>query len=106
MTARASRRQSADGERRFRRASRRHSVSADWLLADAELLREAIATVARDGGALRFGYTRDGGAYALGILGDGEPYTEYVRPSDDINEWLRDFISDVQQQVLPEEPAT
>lgn len=63
--------------------------TADWGTADAELLRWAIATVAFKGGALRFGYTRDGGAYAVGILGDGEPYTEYIKPSDDISEYLR-----------------
>lgn len=102
MPPRGRSRTGSDGERRFRRASRRHSVSADWSAADGELIRDAIAAVSRDGGALRFGYTRDGGAYAIGILGDGEPYTEYVRPVDDIDEWLRDFVTDWNQLPLPE----
>lgn len=98
-------RAASDGERRFRRASRRHSVSADWSVVDAELIRDAIATVSRDGGALRFGYTRDGGAYAVGIMGDGEPYTEYVRPADDMDGWLREFTVEWQQATLPEGDA-
>lgn len=74
--------------------SRRRAVNvggnvADWATADAEILRWAIACVARQGGAVRLGYTRDGGAYAIGILGDGEPYTEYVKPSESIDEYLR-----------------
>lgn len=80
--------------RRFRRASRRHSATADWSTVDAELIREAIATVAADGGALRFGYSRDGGAYAVGVLGDGDPYTEYIRPADDPDAWFREFAAD------------
>jgi len=76
-----------------RESKRRQGVQngqiADWASVDGELLRGVIATVAYQGGALRFGYTRDGGAYAIGILGDGEPYTEYVKPNEDINEYLR-----------------
>lgn len=62
------------------------SKKADWARADAELLRECIASVATVGGALRLGYSRDGGAYAIGVYGDGDPYTLYVPPSDDIDE--------------------
>jgi len=58
---------------------------ADWLTADAEALREAIANVAKTGGALRLGYSRDGGAYAIGVYGDGDPYTLYCPPDDDID---------------------
>lgn len=42
------------------------------------------------GGALRFGYSRDGGAYAVGIYGDGEPYTEFVRPGEDMDSFLEE----------------
>jgi len=58
---------------------------ADWAEVDAEALREAIASCAATGGALRLGYSRDGGAYAIGVYGDGDPYTLYVPPSDDID---------------------
>jgi len=61
---------------------------ADWGSVDAGIIQRAIATVAKAGGALRFGYTRDGGAYALGVLGDGDPYTEYLRPGDDVEQYL------------------
>lgn len=65
---------------------------ADYGAIDAALLRSAIENISRVGGALRFGYTRDGGAYAVGIYGDGDPRTEYVRPSEDFNEFLREII--------------
>jgi hypothetical protein len=59
--------------------------TADWAGADAIALRDAICAAAIVGGALRFGYSRDGGAYAIGIYGDGEPYTEFVKPIEDID---------------------
>jgi len=58
---------------------------ADWLTADADGLREAIANVAKTGGALRLGYSRDGGAYAIGVYGDGDPYTLYCPPDDNVD---------------------
>lgn len=62
---------------------------ADWFGVDRELLVDTICKAARQGGALRFGYTRDGGAYAIGIYGDGDPYTVYVRPSENLATVLR-----------------
>lgn len=64
---------------------------ADWSRVDTECLVDTLGTVAACGGALRLGYTRDGGAYAIGVYGDGDPYTLYIRPSDDIDEALRDI---------------
>lgn len=64
--------------------------TADWSSATGDDLRRAISAAALVGGAIRFGYSRDGGAYAIGIYGDGEPYTEFVKPSEDINQFLRD----------------
>lgn len=65
---------------------------ADWATVDMAQLQETIAKVTANGGALRFGYTADGGAYALGIYGDGPaPYTEYVRPGEDIDAILADL---------------
>lgn len=86
-------RQGEENKRR-RRATRGSLVPADWGTADAQLVLRAIEVVAKAGGALRFGYTRDGGSYAVGILGDGDPYTEYVRPSDDLSSYLEGLISD------------
>jgi hypothetical protein len=79
---------------RERRQQRQSTEIADWAAADAQLLLEAVAVVALRGGAIRFGYTRDGGAYSIGIYGSGEPYTEYVRPSEDIDYYLRGIIED------------
>lgn len=75
------------GNRRFTRFS---AQAADWGEVDADIIRGAIAAASMAYGALRFGYTSDGGAYALGIYGDGDkPYTEYIRPSEDIEGVLR-----------------
>ena len=75
-----------------RRVSYGQGNVADWTSASPELIARAIAAVSREGGAIRFGYTRDGGAYAIGIMGDGEPYTEYVRPSESIDEYLAALV--------------
>lgn len=72
-----------------------HEV-ADWQSANAEVLLHAIAVVAYKGGALRFGYTRDGGAYAIGIYLGGDHFTEYIRPSEDIDSYLANLAIDVQ----------
>jgi hypothetical protein len=53
-----------------------------------ELLHELTRAVTDAGCAVRFGTTRDGGALAVGYLGDGEPYTEYIRPSEDLDAYL------------------
>lgn len=71
-----------------RRVTYAQGITADWASVDAEKVIRAIAAVGAAGGAIRFGYTRDGGAYAIGIMGDGDPYTEYLRPSDDVGEYL------------------
>lgn len=84
----------SDTRRRSRRELRGNTVKADWTSVDPALLQQAIATVAGNGGALRFGYTRDGGAYSVGILGDGDPYTEYLRPSDNVSQYLEELIQD------------
>lgn len=81
-------------KRKLRDSSSTGRGAADWETADGELLTKLAATVARDGGAVRLGYTRDGGAYAVGIYGDGDPYTVYIPPSEDLNEWLRNAIED------------
>lgn len=78
--------------RASRRKQRGHVEPASWLNADAELIRQAIVAVTLEGGAIRFGYTRQGGAFAIGFLGDGEPYTDYVRPTDDIDNYLKETI--------------
>lgn len=71
---------------------REPSKAADWGTVDPEVIRRVIVAVTRAGGALRFGYTADHGAYALGIYGDGPtPYTEYLRPTEDLAEALTEL---------------
>lgn len=77
-----------------RRQSHKAGLPADWGSCNGELLAKAVAALAGLGGALRLGYTRDGGAYAIGIYGDGEPFTEYVSPNDDLDEFLEGLIRD------------
>lgn len=65
---------------------------ADWSTADPQLLCATVVAISHLGGAIRFGYTRDGGAYAVGIYGDGEYRNEYIRPDEDINDYLGECI--------------
>jgi len=70
------------------------TTPADWAGVDGSLVVKAIAAVAANGGALRFGYTRDGGAYSVGFYGDGDPWTEYISPNDDVDGFLKGVIED------------
>lgn len=82
----------SDPERPQRRRAHQ-SEPADWSLANPELVVKLILNVTGAGGAVRFGYTSDGGAYAVGFYGDGAPYTEYVRPNEDIDEVLAEWVA-------------
>ena len=83
-----------DERARRRRANASSRGPADWAYCDAGVLLKAIAAVAASGGALRLGYTRDLGAYSIGIYGDGAPFTEYVRPDEDITQYMRGVAED------------
>jgi hypothetical protein len=64
---------------------------ADWESADSELLKKTIATAGIHHCALRFGYSRDGGAYAIGVYAGNDYFTDYVRPGESIDDYLRDL---------------
>lgn len=81
-------------QRRSRRQNRGEANPADWGSVSPEAMFRAISAVTAKRCAIRFGYTMDGGAYAVGILGDGEPYTDYIRPTEDIDEYLRGLAED------------
>lgn len=93
MADRRSAKQANHGESRRQKRTPVGGV-ANWAAVNGDLLLHTLAVVAHTGGALRLGYTRDGGAYAIGIYGDGEPYTEYVRPSEDIDRYLAELAVD------------
>lgn len=78
-----------------KRKERGASGAADWDTQDGNWMRHATAVVAARGGALRFGYTRDGGAYAIGIYLDGEQTTEYLKPTDNVTDWLATLVADL-----------
>ena len=80
---------SKGGAHRWQRHS---SEPADWSGVEPALLAAVIVAITHAGGAVRFGYTSDGGAYAVGIYGDGEPHTEYIRPSEDIADALKELV--------------
>lgn len=77
-----------------KRRRRQQETIADWESGDARLLQRLIGAIAKDDGAVRFGYSRDGGAYAVGIYGDGEAFTEYLPGNGDVDEWVTELIED------------
>lgn len=88
-------------QRATRRRNRGSSDAAEWGDANAEAILTLISAVAKHGFAIRFGYTRDGGAFAIGIVGDGEPFTEYCRPNEDIDQFVAGFIEDYRDGSRP-----
>lgn len=82
-------RKTANQEQSKRRVRNDSEQQADWTSANFDLIAGCIGRITKQGGAIRFGYTSDGGAYAVGIYGDGgAPYTDYVRPHEDIDAYL------------------
>jgi hypothetical protein len=65
---------------------------ADWGSVDAQILVKTVETASRKGGAIRLGYTRDGGAYAVGVYAGSNYFTDYIRPNEDIDQYLKDLI--------------
>lgn len=84
----------ASQQRANRRRNRGNVDAADWSGVDSARIVATIAAITRHGYAIRFGYTRDKGAFAVGIIGDGEPFTEFIRPTEDIELYLDGLISD------------
>jgi hypothetical protein len=91
----------AERQRSIRRRNRGSGTKADWRGVSSELIKELITNVSEKGGAVRFGYSRDGGAFAVGILGDGEPYTEYCRPTEDVDLFMGDLAADFRDDEEP-----
>jgi len=91
-------------QRANRRRNRGTDSAAEWGDANADKVLAAISAIAGNGFAVRFGYTRDGGAFAIGVVGDGDPYTEYVRPNEDIDLYLDGLIQDYIDGSRPATP--
>jgi len=80
--------------REERRKNRGQAAICDWALADAERIVALISTVTSQNGLCSFGYTRDAGAYTLTVILDGERYTDYCRPTEDVNSFLDSLRED------------
>jgi hypothetical protein len=92
------------------RKAEKYVGSADWGSVDAKKLVHLIETASRKGGALRLGYTRDGGAYAIGVYAGPNYFTDYVRPEEDIDEYLELLTDrfehyDGSQDAVPEKKS-
>jgi hypothetical protein len=74
-----------------------HGQVADWAGADGDQLLRTVAAVTRTGDAIRLGYTRDGGAYSVALLHNGENHTDYISPTEDINEYLKGLEDDYKE---------
>jgi len=66
--------------------------TCDWSTVDANLLRGAVDSVAKAGGAIMFGITADGGAYSLCLLQGDQKVKEYPHSTEELNETLRGMI--------------
>jgi hypothetical protein len=73
---------------------------------DAGLLQKVIARAGYKQCALRFGYTRDGGAFSIGVYTAQEPFTDYIRPGEDIDAYLQELLEDLEEydQKAPIQP--
>lgn len=84
-------------QKRNERTGRRETIVLADI--DGDTLVRALESVITKGGAVRIGATRDGGAWAFGIYGDGAvPYTEYVRPHENVNDYLielQEYFNDI-----------
>jgi len=86
-----------DANKRIRNSNRGVDATADFTNASPQLLHNAVCTVTGRGCAIQFGYTKDGSAMVIRIVGDGEPYNEYVRPTEDLDTYLRGLALDFEK---------
>jgi len=70
---------------------------ADWSKANPDSVLAVIALMAKKRGAVRFGCTRDGGALSVGIYAGPDYFTEYIRPNEDIDEYLEKLLKNLQE---------
>lgn len=74
--------------------SRRRSSSMAFDLRTAEhaVIVATYIVAAESGGAVRIGATRDGGALAIGCYAGDDYFTEYVKPSEDLETAFREIV--------------
>jgi hypothetical protein len=75
---------------------------ANWETIPADAIRDCVVQVSAIGGAVRFGYSRDGGAYSIGVYGlDTKPFTDYLRPGDDVSAYLDTLADQARRNTAP-----
>src|SRR5512143_1038330 len=79
---------------RIRRQRPSDRATCDYAEVSAELLHRVLCAITARGCAVQFGYTRDGGAFAVRIVGDGDPYTEFIKPTEDVSAALTYLAED------------
>lgn len=73
--------------------SRRGQSNAfDWGNADPVLLAGVVVSVSRHGGLASFGRTSDGGAGTVTVFLDNDRSTEYIKPTEDLDEKLAEIL--------------
>jgi len=80
--------------REERRRNRGQAAVCDWGAADPTRIVALISTITVQNGLCSFGYTRDAGAYTVTIIMDGERYTDYCRPTEDVDSFLDNLRED------------
>lgn len=91
------------GSQRAQRASRTREP-ANWASISSDAIRDCIVQISAIGGAVRFGYSRDGGCYSIGVYGlEIEPFTDYLRPGDDVEKYLDTLADDARASIHPGE---
>jgi hypothetical protein len=69
---------------------------SSWDTVDAGSIRMVISALTKAGGAIRFGVSRDGGALSVGVYLGDTYFTDWLRPDDDVEQYLEDLVSRVQ----------
>jgi len=87
-TPRPNSEKAAETNRKNRRDNRGGGAVADWGSCNPELLLKVVSAITSKGFAVQFSCTRDGGSLSVRIVGDGEPFNEYIRPTEDLDEYL------------------
>ena len=83
-------REQLGGLQQANRRSRRHQGEhADYSVVDASILLSAITAVVNKGHAVQFGRSKEGSAFVIRLVGSGLAHNDYVRPSEDINAYLK-----------------
>lgn len=76
------------------------SDAADWSSVDGRYIAAAAAALGTVGGAIRLGYTRDGGAYAIGVYLGKDSHTDYLKPGESVEDYLRALVENFAPHLL------